>query len=120
MRAFLAILILCVYAAAPAHARDDGRYAQMDPELHAWFDHLASRRSTFDPSIFIGPQRRAGLSQNVLVCPPFLHVHGADRRRVSIRLQLKLRQLQQCAVTNPGLRELGFCFACGIHVSRTL
>ena len=44
MRAFLAALILCVCAVAPARTRDDGRYAQMDPKLRAWFDHLASGR----------------------------------------------------------------------------
>jgi len=42
MRAFLAALIICVCTVAPAQTRDDGRYAQMDPKLHAWFDHLAS------------------------------------------------------------------------------
>jgi hypothetical protein len=44
MRAFLAALILCVCAVAPARTRDDGCYAQMDPKLRAWFDHLASGR----------------------------------------------------------------------------
>jgi hypothetical protein len=27
---------------APAHSRDDGRYSQMDPKIHSWFDQLAS------------------------------------------------------------------------------
>jgi hypothetical protein len=44
MRAFVAALILWVCAVALAHTRDDGRYAEMDPKLRAWFDHLASGR----------------------------------------------------------------------------
>lgn len=39
MRSLLAALLLCLLA-APAGARDDGRYASSD--LKAWFDHLAS------------------------------------------------------------------------------
>ena len=41
MRAFLAALILCVPSLV--QARDlDGRNATQNPELHAWFDGLAS------------------------------------------------------------------------------
>ncbi|MGD0421526.1 MAG: hypothetical protein ABSA68_18415 [Xanthobacteraceae bacterium] len=39
MRAILAALIVC-FIAAPAQARDDGRYA--NEPLHAWFDQPAS------------------------------------------------------------------------------
>jgi hypothetical protein len=42
MREILAVLVFCVSVAAPAAARDDGRYAN-DP-LHAWFDQLGSGR----------------------------------------------------------------------------
>ena len=58
MRAFLAALILCVCAVAPARTRDDGRYAQMDPKLRAWFDHLASCRG--DLRRVRAPRFRAG------------------------------------------------------------
>jgi hypothetical protein len=51
MRAILAALIFCLYAAltlAPLHdasGRDlDGRYAKQNPALHAWFDQLASKK----------------------------------------------------------------------------
>jgi hypothetical protein len=55
---FLAALILCVCAVAPARTRDDGRYAQMDPKLRAWFDHLASCRG--DLRRVRAPRFRAG------------------------------------------------------------
>lgn len=42
MRASLAALIVGVCAIAPAHARDEDRYANMDPAVHDWFDQLAS------------------------------------------------------------------------------
>ena len=38
----LVVSSLAVLLAPRAHARDDGRYAGMDPVLHAWFDRLAS------------------------------------------------------------------------------
>ena len=38
----LVVISLAVLLAPRAHARDDGRYAGMDPVLHAWFDRLAS------------------------------------------------------------------------------
>jgi len=40
MRALIVTLILL--AATPLSAADDGRYAQRDPAIHAWFDKLAS------------------------------------------------------------------------------
>ena len=41
--ALVAIALGTVLLTSPrAHARDDGRYAGMDPVLHAWFDRLAS------------------------------------------------------------------------------
>ncbi len=34
-----------IEAVSPVLARDiDGRYAQQDPEMHRWFEHLASRK----------------------------------------------------------------------------
>jgi hypothetical protein len=41
MRAFLATAAL-VLVTTPCGAHDDGRYATMNPALHAWFDQLAS------------------------------------------------------------------------------
>ena len=43
-RCALAALAAGVFACAaiPSLARDDGRYATMNPAMHAWFDHLAS------------------------------------------------------------------------------
>ncbi len=43
-RCALAALAAGVFACAaiPSLARDDGRYAKMDPGMHAWFDRLAS------------------------------------------------------------------------------
>ncbi len=40
----VAALAACLFACGVslAWARDDGRYAAMDPAIHAWFDHLAS------------------------------------------------------------------------------
>ena len=34
--------VLAVAVSMPSWARDDGRYAKMDPNMHAWFDRLAS------------------------------------------------------------------------------
>lgn len=43
MRAYLAIPVVILAACcAPAAARDDGRYANVDPALKAWFNKLAS------------------------------------------------------------------------------
>ena len=42
MRVSLTALIVAVCVIAPAHARDEGRYANMDPAIHDWFDQLAS------------------------------------------------------------------------------
>ncbi len=36
------VMAVIVSLAIPAAARDDGRYANEDPALHAWFDQLAS------------------------------------------------------------------------------
>ena len=43
-RCALAALAAGVFAcgAIPSWAHDDGRYAKMDPSMHAWFDRLAS------------------------------------------------------------------------------
>ena len=40
----LAVLVLCMLVLVPNRlsARDDGRYASENPELHKWFDQLAS------------------------------------------------------------------------------
>jgi hypothetical protein len=40
----LSVVALCMLLFAPnrVSARDDGRYASENPELHKWFDHLAS------------------------------------------------------------------------------
>lgn len=38
----LSLGIFCALGIGAAHARDDGRYAEMDPKMHAWFDQLAS------------------------------------------------------------------------------
>lgn len=40
--AFLAVSIACAVIVAKAKAHDDGRYANMDPRMHAWFEQLAS------------------------------------------------------------------------------
>jgi hypothetical protein len=40
--AALAASVLAFALAEPSWARDDGRYATMNPATHAWFDHLAS------------------------------------------------------------------------------
>ncbi len=42
--AALAASVLVCALAMPSWARDDGRYAAMNPALHAWFDHLASSK----------------------------------------------------------------------------
>ena len=34
--------VLAVAVSMPSWAHDDGRYAKMDPNMHAWFDRLAS------------------------------------------------------------------------------
>ena len=40
--AALAAGVLAVAVSVPSLARDNGRYAKMDPAMHAWFDRLAS------------------------------------------------------------------------------
>ena len=40
--AALAAGVLAVAVSMPLWAHDDGRYAKMDPGMHAWFDRLAS------------------------------------------------------------------------------
>jgi hypothetical protein len=40
--AALAASALMFVLSVPAQARDDGRYATMNPAMRAWFDHLAS------------------------------------------------------------------------------
>ncbi len=40
--AAFAASVLVVIASVPSSAHDDGRYAKMDPAMHAWFGRLAS------------------------------------------------------------------------------
>jgi hypothetical protein len=40
--AALAASVFALSGAAALRARDDGRYAKMDPATHEWFEHLAS------------------------------------------------------------------------------
>lgn len=42
----LTVVASCMFFGVPSHvsARDDGRYASENPELHKWFDQLASAK----------------------------------------------------------------------------